>query len=93
MMHQATVIQVDGNFDQALSIVKTLSRRSSHRACKFSESISYRGTKDRSHGGAINWAMRRRSMSFRLEMPAISLPTGKATRNIVQPIRAGGSRG
>ncbi|HEU4502615.1 MAG TPA: threonine synthase [Nitrospira sp.] len=25
MMHQATVIQVDGNFDQALSIVKTLS--------------------------------------------------------------------
>jgi threonine synthase len=25
MMHQATVIQIDGNFDQALSIVKTLS--------------------------------------------------------------------
>ena len=27
MMHQATVIQIDGNFDQALSIVKTLSAK------------------------------------------------------------------
>ena len=51
MMHQATVIQIEGNFDQALTIVKELVGDLSHRVGQLDQSLSDRGAENRRDGG------------------------------------------
>jgi len=51
MMHQATVIQIEGNFDQALTIVKELSATYHIELVKLDQPLSDRGAENRCDGG------------------------------------------
>ena len=82
MMHRATVIQIEGNFDQALTIVKDLSV---YTILNWSIPSIPSGSKDRKRRHlrcAINWVKRRIFTCFLWATRVILPPIGRATRNI-----------
>ena len=91
MMHQATVIQIDGNFDQALTIVKDIVGDASHRAGQFDQSLSHRRAENRRDGG-LRSARRCAElfMCCRSGTPATLPPIGRAIRNTARPIKRRG---
>ena len=90
MMHQATVIQIDGNFDQALSIVKTLSTEHHIELVNSINPFRIEGQKTRRWKYAINWAMHQRCMCCPWETPATLLPIGRGIRSTAGPIKRRG---
>ena len=87
MMHQATVIQIEGNFDQALTIVKGLVGDPATSSWSTrSILIGSRGRKPPRWRCAISSAMPRLFMRCRSGMPATLPPIGRGTRNTVRPI-------
>ena len=64
MMHQATVIQVEGNFDQALTIVKELSATYPVELVNSLNPYRIEGRRRLRWRFATIWVMRRPSMYF-----------------------------
>jgi len=88
MMHQATVIQIEGNFDQALSLVKDLSASYHIELVNSLNPFRIEGRRPPRSRSAISSVTPRTSMCCRWETPGTLPPTGRATANIARPIKS-----